>query len=281
MRCNAATPAFSRTADRTAAIKSRTPAILGSDIVADLVFYARPTRIAPTHRIDVGEVRLACYFERPFADAGTILHFHGNGELASEYWSELAPVFLNAGLNVCFVDYRGYGASDGPPNLIGQLADNYRLVKELGIAPERLIVYGRSLGSLFATDLAHCYPGVAGLVLESSIARLREDWPLTREARQLGKTETELEREVAEWFDNEAKLAGYRGDLLVLHAANDWDLDRSHADRLYAWCGSQRKKIVIFPQGDHNSILAVNKYAITEELGLLAERTGLRHRHRF
>lgn len=246
--------------------------ILSSDAVAETIFFPRTTELAPTDLVDVGEVKLACYRRDPFPEGFTLVHFHGNGELASDYVEYMLHIFEGAGLNLCFVDYRGYGFSGGRPNLVAQLEDNARLLDALGFAKERTIVYGRSLGGLYAVDLAFRQPGIAALVLESAIAELLEDWPLNEETRLLGLTEADLHREVLELFDNRSKLEAYRGELLVLHAENDWQVNKSHAQRLHAWCTSPRKKIVLFPRGDHNFILELNDTAIRDELAALAGR---------
>ena len=77
-----------------------------------------------------------------------------------------------AGFAVVGLDYRGYGMSTGgPPSAIGAVHDMeavYRYVVDtLGVPPSRLVLYGRSVGSGPATDLAARVP-VGGLVLESA-----------------------------------------------------------------------------------------------------------------
>lgn len=107
---------------------------------------------------------------------GTVLFCHGNGgNIASCLDSILLGNRL--GLNVFIFDYRGYGDSDGTPTENGTYLDadaawSY-LVKERGIAPEQIIVWGRSLGGAIAARTAAVHP--AGLVIvESSFASLRE-----------------------------------------------------------------------------------------------------------
>lgn len=249
--------------------------ILSSEPVSRRIFYPRSTRVQPTQMVDVGEVALGCYCKDPYPHDALLLHFHGNGELAAEYWEGFSSLFLESGLNVCFVDYRGYGVSGGQPDLIKQLNDNARLVDALGVSPEKLVVMGRSLGSLFAIDLVNRFPDIAGLVLDSAMANLLEDWPLEEEIAALGRSRDELLAEVDRYFNNQHKLEQYRGELLVLHAANDHMLDPGHAERLHAWCGSANKRLMIFPQGDHNSIMLINAEAYGQELREMVKRLGL------
>ena len=249
--------------------------ILSSEPVSQRVFYPQATDVPATRLVDVGEVQLACYLRSPYPHDALLLHFHGNGELAADYWEHFSSLFLESGLNVCFVDYRGYGPSGGLPDLLAQLEDNARLVEALGVPPRKLVVLGRSLGSLFAIDLASRFPDLAGLVLDSAIADLLETWPLEAEIAQLGRSRAELLNEVDRHFNNRRKLADYQGELLVMHAARDHLLDPSHAERLYDWCGSAHKRLVVFPRGDHNSIMWVNAPDYARELREMVARLGL------
>ena len=54
------------------------------------------------------------------------------------------------------------------------------------------------------------------------------------------------------------KLGNYVNPLLILHTENDGLIDISHAERNFEWAGSEQKKLVRFPFGNHNSILPAN-----------------------
>ena len=69
--------------------------------------------------------------------------------------------------------------------------------------------------------------------------------------------------------------AGYPGPLLVLHAAHDQHLDRTHADRLHAWGGGRDKRLVIFLQGNHNTILSANFQEYLREVTEFLNRVGV------
>ena len=51
----------------------------------------------------------------------------------------------------------------------------------------------------------------------------------------------------ARYFNHRAKLASYRGPLLVLHADQDDLLDAAHARRLCSWGGGVDKRLMLFP----------------------------------
>jgi fermentation-respiration switch protein FrsA (DUF1100 family) len=73
-------------------------------------------------------------------------------------------------LNIFIFDYRGYGKSGGQPNEQGIYLDSQAaydfVTQEKMIVPEKLILFGRSLGGVFAVDVAAKNPA-AGLILES------------------------------------------------------------------------------------------------------------------
>ena len=115
---------------------------------------------------------------------GAAIYFHGNaGHLGDR--GTVAAALSNLNLDVLLPDYRGYGASEGKPSEEGLYADAraaYRwLVDEKGVDPGRLILFGNSLGSAVAADLAIGRP-VAGVVLLGpftdipAIARHRLSW---------------------------------------------------------------------------------------------------------
>lgn len=86
---------------------------------------------------------------------GAILYLHGNGGNAGICAGGRAK-FLNAGWDFFVPDYRGYGKSTGPLSEEGMDADveaaYQTLVKRY--PADRIIVYGQSMGSGFATRLA-------------------------------------------------------------------------------------------------------------------------------
>jgi pimeloyl-ACP methyl ester carboxylesterase len=244
-------------------------------LISQRVFFPRPSDLEPTCPVDVDSARLACYAFRRHPQGAMLLYFHGNGELAAEYATDFAEFFLCLGINVCFAEYRGYGASTGTPGLGAMLGDGEQIVRALGGSPERLVVFGRSLGSVYAIELAHRLPQIAGLILESGIADILDIWPVAdRDLERCGFTRADLLREVATHFDHRAKLQHYVQPLLVLHSAYDQLLDRSHAERLHAWSGGTDKRLVIFPNGNHNTILRDNYMEYVREVAQLLRLAG-------
>jgi uncharacterized protein len=252
-------------------------AVLDHPLISQQVFFPRPSGVTPTLRVDVGGIELGCYLRRIDPEACTVLYFHGNGELAAECDRYYSAMFTDMGINVCFAEYRGYGASGGTPTLAGMLGDGERIVEALGVPPERVIAFGRSLGSLYAVELARRLPKLGGLVIESGIADVLDLWPLEKVVAYIGGDAVEITRAITACLDQRTKLEGYTGPLLVMHAIDDQLLEPSHAERLHAWGGGTDKRLVIFPQGNHNSIFAANATKYLSEVRSFLRKVQLAH----
>jgi len=87
----------------------------------------------------------------------TILFCHGNGGNMMHRLDSI-NIFYNLGLNCFIFDYRGYGNSQGKPSEEGTYLDAqaaYKwLTEEKKISPDKIIIFGRSLGGSIATQLA-------------------------------------------------------------------------------------------------------------------------------
>lgn len=242
--------------------------------VRQMLFYPRGDDSTPTRFVDVGGASVACFEFYRHPNAGTLIHFHGNGELASEYAEHYADFFLDLGLNACFVEYRGYGRSTGAPSLTGMMGDGATVVTALGLSPERVVAFGRSMGSVYAIELASRLP-LAGLVVESGLAGPTARWESPPQLAAVGIDTNELAAELRHLLDPARKLAGYRGHFLALHAAGDTLVPPDHAERLHAACGATDKRLVVFPNGTHNTILPANLADYVCELRDFLLRTGV------
>jgi uncharacterized protein len=92
------------------------------------------------------------YVEKPL---GLILYFHGNSR-SIKGWAKYAKDFYRYNYDVVLVDYRGFGKSTGKrseKDMINDMQFVYEtLIKKY--AQNHIIVYGRSMGSGFATKIA-------------------------------------------------------------------------------------------------------------------------------
>ena len=216
--------------------------------------------------VDAPGGRLCCSYHMPHENAPTLVYFHGNGEVVADYFPDFAREFSALGVNCFFAEYRGYGGSAGAPALVSQLGDLPAIMAALGVPPERLIAFGRSLGSLYAIELVHRFATIPKLIIESGISDLAERIFLRVTPEEVGATRAQLQAEVSAHFDQARKLSLYPGRTLVLHTQHDSIVGASHGMRNAS--ASQHGRLHLFPMGDHNNIFMANR---EEYLRLLRE----------
>jgi fermentation-respiration switch protein FrsA (DUF1100 family) len=140
----------------------------------------------PGRDLDATPEAIGLYYEDVTLDAGddvdvhgwyvpgdssrVLLYFHGNaGNISHRLYS--IKEWHDAGLSVFIIDYRGYGQSAGKPTEQGLYRDGEAawryLTTNRGIAPENIILFGRSLGGSVASWLA-TRKQPAALIVESS-----------------------------------------------------------------------------------------------------------------
>lgn len=231
--------------------------IVDHPIIAERYFFPRkdvPTAGEPW-AIDVPGATLAG--ARVGRHGGrALLHFHGNGEVVADWVGDFADAFEEAGIDAFFAEYRGYGGSTGRPAMGAMLDDALASIDATGVRPEDVVVYGRSVGSIFALHVAAHRP-VRALVLESGIADVYERIALRIHADELGVSDAELRQAIGERFDHRAKLNATRCPVLVLHTQHDGMVEKHHAEQLKEWSGD-RGELVLFGLGNHNTIHAFN-----------------------
>ena len=137
------------------------------------------------------------------------------------------------------------------------LEDVQRILEALESPPNRLIVFGRSVGSLFAVRAVKNSPEIAGLILESAIADPLERLLLRVRPEELGITADVLELEGTGATDIQRSLGQFKQPCLILHTLNDGLIDVRHAEQLARWCGGP-VHLEIFERGNHNNIMYVN-----------------------
>ena len=173
--------------------------------------------------------------------AVSVLYAHGNAEDLGQlvpYLEELR----RTGFAVLAFDYRGYGMSTGsPPSAKGATSDMeavYRhAVKTLAIPPSRIVLFGRSVGSGPATDLASRVP-IGGLVLESAFV-------------SAFRVLTRVSLLPFDRFHNLRHIRRVRAPVLVIHGTADEVIPVSHGRLLYEAAGQPRQALWI--DGAHHN----------------------------
>ncbi len=241
-------------------------AIVDHRIISERYFFPRRTELPGAVMVDVPGARLACWRSAPPSDRPVLLHFHGNGEVVADWVAILPRVVQQMGYELFLAEYRGYGASTGEPALGTMLDDVAHIVSAVGVSPDRIVAFGRSVGSLYAIEAAARYPSLRGLVIESGIHDVHERLILRLRPDELGCTPAQLQHAVGRYFDHSLKLSTYPGPGLVMHAEQDHLVGVHHAVANHRSMATTHKRIVRFERGDHNSIMVVNMQAYISEL---------------
>jgi alpha-beta hydrolase superfamily lysophospholipase len=203
--------------------------------------------------------------------APAILYFHGNGEIAADY-DGIAPLYTGLGITLLVVDYRGYGTSGGQPTASHLLADAVRAFESVGdtleqrnLAPARLYVMGRSLGSAAAIEVARHAGGrltggrPAGLIVESGFA----DTFALLARLGLGVQGADEEHD---GFRNAAKMAEIHIPTLVIHGRSDVLIPAADGQELYRRSAAADKRLVLIPGAGHNDLMWVGRQAYFEAI---------------
>ena len=179
----------------------------------------------------------------------TIIFFHGNGgNISNVGW--VGQLLSSRGFNVLLIDYRGYGRSEGEvageQGLYADADAGYLYVTQTrGVAPESVVLYGQSLGTAVAADLAsrrQC----AALILESGFSSASD-----LAANVLPLLPRRLHFLTRNRFESAGKLAGVNCPVLITHGDPDDTIPTEHGRRLFA-AANEPKKLLIFPGAGHN-----------------------------
>ncbi len=175
----------------------------------------------------------------------TLLFFHGNAGNIGHRLDSIR-IFTGLGLNVFIFDYRGYGRSSGRPSEQGTYQDGMAawrwLTRERGIAPQEIVLFGRSLGGAVAAELA-VRVEAAGLIVESSFTSVpdlgAELYPLLP-VRLLSRFR----------YDTLAVIDRVSMPLLVVHSRGDEIIPFRHGRRLFE--AAHEPKAFLEIAGGHN-----------------------------
>jgi uncharacterized protein len=188
------------------------------------------------------------------ADAPWVLISHGNyGNIGYGGRPQFYAWFRDLGVNLFAYDYRGFGASDGVPSEAGVYTDAmaayHYLTDSLHVPPSRIILFGHSLGTGVAIELARHAPA-GGLIVEdayTSVAdRGQEVFPFLP-IKLIAKSR----------FASIDKVGALRLPKLFLHARNDRTIPIEHGRRLFA-AAAEPKQFVELDAG-HGDAYATDR----------------------
>lgn len=182
--------------------------------------------------------------DKPF-----LVFFHGNAQTI-EHRLDKADPYLKAGYGVLLAEYRGYGGNPGRPTEEGLYKDaraylNLAL-KDPRIAEDRIIIYGESLGSGVATQMA----------TEYKPERLVLEVPFSSALDVAGSRfffVPFLSYLMLDQYDNTGKIARVQCPVLIGTAGSDFVIPNRFGKKLFE-AANEPKKYVHYPQAMHHTM---------------------------
>lgn len=192
-----------------------------------------------------GEVLNALHFtiEKP---AGLVLFFHGNkGNL--ERWGTIVPYLLEYGYDVLVMDYRSYGKSTGSfheENMYKDALAAYAYANTM-YPEDKIVVYGRSLGSTFAAHVGTKY-NPKHVVLEAPFYNMKKatQFYFFLSPTFLLKYKFRTDRDVQ-------KISV---PLTIIHGDADETTSFEDSKALFQLVAATKKEFVTIPTGTHHNL---------------------------
>lgn len=203
----------------------------------------------------------ALLFRTSEKSKGLILYFHGNADNLQR-WGTYAIDFTKLGWDILMVDYRGYGKSSGVPSEKDYYADALDIhawTKKI-LTPDRVVIYGRSLGSAIASHLAaKVQPDL--LILETPFDQLRTAPPgVLRWAFAILPLRYS--------FPTYQHVRQVKSRITIFHGTNDWVVSQRSAENLRPYL-KDGDAFVLIEGASHNNLRTFDEYhtRLAEALG--------------
>ena len=196
------------------------------------------------------------------SDAGPwVLYLHGNAtSIASQVNISRYRLLRNIGFNVMAAEYRGFGGLEGVPTEDTLQADARAAYDYLRVTrripPHVIVLYGWSLGSAMAVDMASELPPAA-IVLEGAPASLVD---LTTRRYPF----VPLRLLMRSSFDSIRKIRSIPAPVLFLHSVNDEVIPIAEGRRLYQ--AARGAKMFVELQGGHLQVSETDAARMSEAM---------------
>jgi uncharacterized protein len=154
--------------------------------------------------------------------------------------------------------YRGYSGSTGKPSEEAIVADAqlaYRALRSEGVEPNKIVLYGESLGTSVALHVARDHPAVA-LILEAPFTSMPDAW------RQFVPY-LPVSMLVRDKFASDRIVGDLRMPLLIMHGRQDPLVRFTLGQRLYE-LAPQPKRFEAFPLGRHANLYNHGAMAVVQ-----------------
>lgn len=200
--------------------------------------------------------------------AVTVLWLHGNGGNISPRLDLLEELYWSLGASFFLFDYHGYGRSGGAPSEETMYADARAALAYLrsrpGTADDRIVYFGKSLGTAVAVQLAVEEPPDR-LVVQSGFTSIQDVASWRVPVLPLGAL-------LHSRFPTIERVGRMRAPILVIHGDRDPVVPLAHGRLLYE-AAAEPKCLLIIDGAEHNDVASIGG---RRYLDLLREFTGPR-----
>ncbi|MEJ7758251.1 MAG: alpha/beta hydrolase [Gemmatimonadaceae bacterium] len=202
-----------------------------------------------------------------------VLLCHGQtGHLATTARPEYYAYLRAVGVNILAFDWRGFGASEGTPGEEGLYRDATAayeyLRKNLRVPAESVVIFGHSLGTAPAIELATRVPAAA-LVIEgaprSVRARAQELYPYLP-----------VSLAASSHFNSIGRIGRVRMPILILHARDDKRIPVGHGRALFDSAKSPKRIVEL--AGQHHDAFRVDSSKYFSEYSRFVSELRARRR---
>jgi fermentation-respiration switch protein FrsA (DUF1100 family) len=214
---------------------------------------AAPHGLRVDYKATDGQALFAFLVGERNAPNGLLISFHGNADLAVWQIDWAEELARRTGITVMLAEYRGYMGLSGRSGYMESQRDAdaaYRFaVDSLRVPPDRIALFGHSMGSAVATELAMRQP-VASLILQSPFTSAHD---MAR--RMTGYRPPDfLWRVISRLhYDTGARVSQIEAPVSVVHGGRDRLIPVEMGQRVYAAAANKGTWLLV-PEATHNDV---------------------------
>jgi len=179
---------------------------------------------------------------------GAVIYCHGNMENINHY-AMFADNFTKHGYEVWMMDYPSFGKSTGAmdePMAYTEVLEVYKMVRSAGFSPDSIIIYGRSLGTGIAAELASVR-SCKRLILESPYFSVEN---LVDRYCWMYPTQWLLHYKIP----TNQYLEKVAAPVTIFHGTDDETIPFSNAEKLQKGVFKKGDELISIPGGHHNDL---------------------------
>ena len=200
-----------------------------------------------------GQALFAYVVGNPQSPSGLVLCFHGNADLAVWQVDWARELNRHTGVTVMLAEYRGYMGLSGRPSYEGSRLDADAAYSHaritMGVPAERIALFGHSLGTAVAAELAS-RNAPAALILQSPFTSARDMARRVVGYRPPGFLWDLISRL---HFDTGAQVAKISAPVSVSHGGRDRLIPVAMGKQIYAAARNKGEWFLV-PEATHNDV---------------------------